>query len=104
MGKYEQLNATILEGVGGLDNIKSLSHCVTRLRFRLKDESICDTEGLKATKGILDVVQQGGQYQVVVGPAARCLQIPARTMVRRPIRSPASSAPSPRSSSPFWAS
>ena len=68
MGKYEQLNATILEGVGGLDNIKSLSHCVTRLRFRLKDESICDTEGLKATKGILDVVQQGGQYQVVVGP------------------------------------
>jgi PTS system beta-glucosides-specific IIC component len=68
MGKYEQLNATILEGVGGLDNISSLSHCVTRLRFRLKDESICDTEGLKATKGILDVVQQGGQYQVVVGP------------------------------------
>ena len=68
MGKYEQLNATILEGVGGIDNISSLSHCVTRLRFRLKDESICDTEGLKATKGILDVVQQGGQYQVVVGP------------------------------------
>ena len=68
MGKYEQLNATILEGVGGLDNISSLSHCVTRLRFRLKDESISDTEGLKATKGILDVVQQGGQYQVVVGP------------------------------------
>ena len=68
MGKYEELNAAIFKGVGGLDNISSLSHCVTRLRFRLKDESICDTEGLKATKGVIDVVQQGGQYQVVVGP------------------------------------
>lgn len=66
--KYEQLCNTIIEGVGGKSNVKDVIHCITRLRFTLKDESKADTDGLKATKGVIDVIQSGGQYQVVVGP------------------------------------
>ena len=66
--KYEQLCNTIIEGVGGKSNVKDVSHCITRLRFTLKDESKADTDGLKATKGVIDVIRAGGQYQVVVGP------------------------------------
>lgn len=66
--KYEQLCNTIIEGVGGKSNVKAVSHCITRLRFTLKDESKANTEGLKAVKGVIDVIQAGGQYQVVVGP------------------------------------
>ena len=66
--KYEELCKAVIQGVGGKDNVKDVSHCITRLRFHLKDESKTDTEGLKAVKGVIDVVQAGGQYQVVVGP------------------------------------
>lgn len=66
--KYEQLCNTIIEGVGGKSNVKDVRHCITRLRFTLKDESKADTDSLKATKGVIDVIQAGGQYQVVVGP------------------------------------
>ena len=68
MGKYETLCNQVIEGIGGTDNVKDVSHCVTRLRFHLKDTSKADTEGVKAIKGVIDVVQAGGQYQVVVGP------------------------------------
>ncbi|WP_103061504.1 beta-glucoside-specific PTS transporter subunit IIABC [Actinomyces qiguomingii] len=63
-----QLASTILEKVGGQDNVSSLGHCATRLRFVLKDESLADTAALKTTKGVIDVVAKGGQYQVVIGP------------------------------------
>ena len=66
--KYETLCNTVIEGVGGKDNVIDVSHCITRLRFHLKDVSKADTEGLKATKGVIDVIEAGGQYQVVVGP------------------------------------
>lgn len=68
-GKYDELAATIVELVGGKDNVTSLTHCVTRLRFKLKDESIARTDELKDTKGVISVVQAGGQYQVVIGQA-----------------------------------
>ena len=44
MSKYENLAKEILENVGGKENINSLTHCVTRLRFRLKDESKANDE------------------------------------------------------------
>ncbi len=47
MRKYEQLSKEIIENVGGKDNISSLSHCITRLRFKLKDESIANDDVLK---------------------------------------------------------
>ena len=65
--KYDGLSRIIIQNVGGKDNIESLSHCVTRLRFNLKDESKANTEILKATDGIVTVIQSGGQYMVVIG-------------------------------------
>ena len=64
---YNQLAKEIVAKVGGEENVISLTHCVTRLRFKLKDESKADTEGLNKTKGVIKVLQAGGQYQVVIG-------------------------------------
>lgn len=65
--KYEALAKAIIENVGGKENVASLTHCITRLRFKLKDESKANTEVLKAMDGIVTVIQSGGQYQVVIG-------------------------------------
>lgn len=64
---YDALAKFILDHVGGSENVVSLRHCVTRLRFKLKDESCADTEALKNHEWIIDVIQKGGQYQVVIG-------------------------------------
>ena len=65
--KYDGLARIIIQNVGGRENIISLAHCVTRLRFKLKDESKANTEVLKATEGIVTVMKSGGQYQIVIG-------------------------------------
>ena len=67
MNKYNDLAKTIIENVGGRENIASLTYCITRLRFKLKDESKANTEVLKNTKGVVTVMQSAGQYQVVIG-------------------------------------
>lgn len=67
MSKYENLAKEILENVGGKENINSLTHCVTRLRFRLKDESKANDEVLKNNPGVVTVMKSAGQYQVVIG-------------------------------------
>ncbi len=64
---YDQLARTIVQNVGGKGNIISLAHCVTRLRFKLRDESIANTDFLKNLDGVVTVMQSGGQYQVVIG-------------------------------------
>lgn len=65
--KYDALAKIIIQNVGGKSNVISLKHCITRLRFKLKDESKANTELLKKTEGIVTVIQSGGQYQVVIG-------------------------------------
>ena len=65
--KYEQLAKDIIKNVGGKENVNSLTHCVTRLRFKLKDESEANTDVLKNMDGVVTVVKSGGQYQVVIG-------------------------------------
>lgn len=65
--KYDGLARIIIQNVGGKENILSLTHCITRLRFKLKDESKANTDVLKATDGIVTVMQSGGQYQIVIG-------------------------------------
>lgn len=65
--KYDGLARIIIQNVGGKGNVISLTHCITRLRFRLKDESKANTDILKATDGVVTVIQSGGQYQVVIG-------------------------------------
>ena len=57
----------VWEAVGGEKNGNSLVHCATRLRFKLKDESVADTQKLKQDPDVIQVVQSGGQYQVVIG-------------------------------------
>ncbi len=57
----------VWEAVGGEKNVNSLVHCATRLRFKLKDESLADTQKLKEDPDVIQVVQSGGQYQVVIG-------------------------------------
>lgn len=66
-GQYHDLAAAILENVGGKDNVISLAHCITRLRFRLKDEGVANKDSLNGLDGVIQVMQAGGQYQVVVG-------------------------------------
>lgn len=65
--KYENLAKEIIKNVGGKENVNSLTHCVTRLRFKLKDEKKANTDVLKNMDGVVTVVQSGGQYQVVIG-------------------------------------
>ncbi|PAD23182.1 PTS beta-glucoside transporter subunit IIABC, partial [Niallia circulans] len=65
--KYEQLAKDIIQNVGGKENVKSVTHCITRLRFKLKDESKANTEVLKDMDEIVTVIKSGGQYQVVIG-------------------------------------
>lgn len=67
MANYTQLAQDILDHVGGRDNMTSVKHCVTRLRFTLKDEDKADTDYLKKRDGVVTVVKAGGQYQVVIG-------------------------------------
>ncbi|MFT3983523.1 MAG: beta-glucoside-specific PTS transporter subunit IIABC, partial [Lachnospiraceae bacterium] len=65
--KYDGLARIIIQNVGGKSNVKSIAHCITRLRFKLKDESKANTDILKSTDGIVTVIQSAGQYQVVIG-------------------------------------
>lgn len=65
--KYDGLARIIIQNVGGKENIASLTHCVTRLRFKLKDESKANTEVLEETDGVIKVLRSGGQYMVVIG-------------------------------------
>ncbi len=65
--KYEKLAKDIIKNVGGKDNVISVAHCVTRLRFKLKDESKAKTNVFKKMDGVVTVLSSGGQYQVVIG-------------------------------------
>lgn len=67
MGKYRQLAEAIVKNVGGESNVSSVTHCITRLRFRLKDESRANDDVLKNMDGVVTVMHSAGQYQVVIG-------------------------------------
>ena len=64
---FEKLADIILKGSGGEENIAGFTHCATRLRFTLKDESVDDEEALKNTKGNLGIEKNGGQLQNIHG-------------------------------------
>lgn len=64
---YGQLAKEVVEAVGGKENIISVTNCMTRLRFVLKDDSVPDKEQVGAIKGVKGVMNQGGQYQVIIG-------------------------------------
>lgn len=64
---HDQTAKEILSAVGGNDNINNVIHCVTRLRFNLKDMKAPNKEEIKKIDGVLTVVESGGQFQVVIG-------------------------------------
>lgn len=57
----------LVKELGGNENIKNVTHCATRLRFILKDESIVNADRVKKISGVITTVRAGGQYQVVIG-------------------------------------
>lgn len=65
--KYEKFNQQIIELVGGKENISAVVHCMTRLRFTLKDRSIAKTEEIKKMDGVIDVVSNDVAYQIIIG-------------------------------------
>ena len=64
---WNKLAAEIVDLVGGEANINSITHCITRLRFQLKDESVANDEAISALDGVIQVMHANGQYQVVIG-------------------------------------
>ena len=67
MKKEQQLAHSIMEKVGGKENIIQLNHCMTRVRLNVKDESLVDLKGLKQIPGVMGVVEDD-TLQIVVGP------------------------------------
>lgn len=63
----QETASRILQEVGGEENVDNLTHCVTRLRFTLKSTENVDEGRVKAIPGVLGVVNQGGQFQVIIG-------------------------------------
>lgn len=66
---YNIVAKNIIANVGGKENVNSLRHCITRVRFKLKDESRANDEVIKNLEGVVSVVHGGGEYMVVIGSA-----------------------------------
>lgn len=67
MADYTQLAADVVKAVGGKENIIDVTNCMTRLRFVLKDDTIPNKDTVMAVEGVKGVMNQGGQYQVIIG-------------------------------------
>lgn len=65
--KYQTLNQQIIDLIGGKNNIQAVVHCMTRLRFTLKDKRKAKTEKIKDLKGVIDVVDNNVAYQIIIG-------------------------------------
>ncbi|MGF1932659.1 PTS transporter subunit EIIC [Enterococcus casseliflavus] len=65
--QYEDISQEIINGVGGSSNISTVTHCMTRLRFLLKDSSIPNDASVKNIKGVIGVNRSAGQYQIIIG-------------------------------------
>lgn len=64
---YEQLSKKILTNVGGTENIENVVHCMTRLRFNLKDDKLANRAQLEKTPGVMGIAEKGGQFQIIIG-------------------------------------
>ena len=64
---YNKVAQNIIANVGGKENVNSVRHCITRVRFKLKDEGKADDEIVKNLEGVISVVHGGGEYMVVIG-------------------------------------
>ncbi|MBJ7620880.1 PTS cellobiose/arbutin/salicin transporter subunit IIBC [Weissella confusa] len=64
---FKKLANSVVDAVGGVGNVTNLTHCMTRLRFTLKDEAKASDETVKNIPGVMGLVKQGGQYQIIIG-------------------------------------
>lgn len=78
---YKKLGQDILAQVGGKENVQSLTHCATRLRFVLNDTSKANVEQIKAIKGVVGVANSGGQFQVIIGSDVARVYQPIREIL-----------------------
>lgn len=62
------LTLTLLENLGGMDNIESVSNCSTRVRVSVKDKELVNSEALKKIDGVIGIVPFGSQVQIILGP------------------------------------
>lgn len=67
VGKYEELSRQIVKELGGKGNIRGISHCITRLRFKLKDEKKVRESAVRLLPGVITVLRNAGQFQIVIG-------------------------------------
>ena len=96
MAKKEDCGALakqILSLVGGAENVINATHCATRLRFNLKDESKADTDAIKGLAGVVGVAQANGQYQVIIGAEVTQVYEKLSGMLGT---APAAAAPAPK--------
>ena len=95
----KDLAASIVELLGGSSNISTALHCVTRLRFNLRDGSLAKLDDIRQLKGVLGAQIKDGQYQIIIGPNVNrvydeVVPLPERSRALRFwISSPASSLP-----------
>ena len=64
---FKKLASSVVDAVGGVGNVTNLTHCMTRLRFILKDEAKARDETVNNIPGVMGLVKQGGQYQIIIG-------------------------------------
>ena len=67
MGKFEKDAQEMLEAVGGKENITAVTHCATRMRFVLNDDSKADVERLEAIPAVKGTFTNAGQFQAIIG-------------------------------------
>lgn len=68
MNKYSEIAPKIVEYVGGIDNVVNIYHCMTRLRFQLKDKEIINIGEIKSLKGVIGINNDGQDFQIIIGP------------------------------------
>lgn len=68
MAKYTEMAKGVLKDIGGLENIKFVEHCATRLRIHYKNKNIIDIEALKKEDRVVGLVEKAGQIQIIIGP------------------------------------
>lgn len=64
---YKKTAEELLKKLGGVENIQTVTHCVTRLRLKLTDDTLIDDETIKNIPGVMGVMRQAGQYQIIMG-------------------------------------
>lgn len=94
----------LIAAVGGAENIRSVTHCITRLRFYLRDEQIPQDAAVRDLNGVIDVIRAGGQYQVVIGPGVEDVYAEVAAALGESTDPAPETPPQPRPTTPLgWA-